>query len=94
MERQEFCKVESHQVVRVKNKELLLPCYEFPVPKDGAGAAQQFRWAARMSLSLLWSVYAGVLTAAGFRFRLRPLRVAGLVQFSQSEIRESLIIQR
>lgn len=36
-------------------------------------------WAGQLSLSLLWSVYAGLLTFAGFRFQLRALRVAGLV---------------
>jgi len=43
--------------------------------------ARHLIWAGRLSLSLLWSVYAGLLTAAGFRFRIRGLRVAGLILF-------------
>ena len=46
-----------------------------------AEAANHFRWAAQLSLSLLWSGYALALTAAGFRFHQRPLRTAGLVLF-------------
>jgi uncharacterized membrane protein len=47
----------------------------------GLDDAHHWMWAARLSLSLLWSVYAGLLTAAGFRFHQRSLRVAGLVLF-------------
>ena len=43
--------------------------------------ARHWMWAARLSLSLLWPVYAGLLTAAGFRLHLRSVRVAGLVLF-------------
>ncbi len=43
--------------------------------------AKELRWAAQLSLSVLWSVYGGLLTAAGFRLRLRVLRTAGLILF-------------
>ena len=39
------------------------------------------RWAGQLALSLLWSTYAGLLTAAGFRARLRAVRSTGLVVF-------------
>jgi len=52
-----------------------------PRAADVVETVRRLMWTARMSLSLLWSAYAGALTAAGFRFRLRPLRVAGLVLF-------------
>ena len=35
----------------------------------------------QLSLSLLWSAYAGALTAAGFRYQVRALRIAGLILF-------------
>lgn len=38
-------------------------------------------WAGQLSLSLLWSAYAGLLIAAGFRVRLRALRSTGLMVF-------------
>jgi uncharacterized membrane protein len=38
-------------------------------------------WAGQLSLSLLWSGYALLLTAGGFRYRLPPLRTMGLVLF-------------
>jgi uncharacterized membrane protein len=46
-----------------------------------AEAAKQLRWASQLALSVLWSVFAGLITAAGFRFRQRPWRIAGLVLF-------------
>jgi len=46
-----------------------------------ADTAKSLRWAAKLSLSVLWSIYGGLLTAAGFRLRLRPIRVAGLILF-------------
>ena len=48
---------------------------------DAFEAAKQLRWGGLLALSILWSVYAGLLTAVGFRFQLRALRVAGLVLF-------------
>jgi len=51
------------------------------VVPDAFEAAKQLRWGGLLSLSVLWSVYAGLLTAAGFRFQFRTLRVAGLVLF-------------
>jgi len=48
---------------------------------DGFEAAKQLRWGGQLSVSLLWSTYAGLLTFAGFRFKIRPLRVAGLILF-------------
>ncbi|HEY6392500.1 MAG TPA: DUF2339 domain-containing protein [Bryobacteraceae bacterium] len=44
-------------------------------------AAKQLRWGGQLSVSLLWSAYAGLLTLAGFRRKIRPLRVAGLILF-------------
>jgi len=52
-----------------------------PTAEDAGETARRLFWAAQLSLSLLWSVYAGLLTAAGFRLDLRPLRVAGLILF-------------
>lgn len=49
--------------------------------RDAGETARHYMWAARLSLSLLWSAYAGSLTTAGFRFQLRALRVAGLILF-------------
>jgi uncharacterized membrane protein len=43
--------------------------------------AKQLRWGGQLSLSMLWSLYAGVMTAAGFRLQLRAWRVAGLALF-------------
>jgi uncharacterized membrane protein len=43
--------------------------------------ARRLAWAGQLALSLLWSVYAGALTAAGFRYQVRALRVAGLILF-------------
>jgi uncharacterized membrane protein len=43
--------------------------------------ARRLIWAGQLTLSLLWSVYAGALTASGFRYQLRALRIAGLVLF-------------
>lgn len=48
---------------------------------DFAETARRLLWAGQLSLSLLWSAYAGALTATGFRFRVRALRVAGLILF-------------
>jgi len=50
--------------------------------RPGAGETlRHLRWAGQLSLSLLWSAYAGLLTAAGFRVRLGALRSTGLVVF-------------
>src|SRR6202011_3681095 len=43
--------------------------------------ARQLRWGGQLSLSMLWTVYAGLMTAAGFRLQLRAWRVAGLALF-------------
>jgi uncharacterized membrane protein len=43
--------------------------------------ARQLRWSGQLALSVLWSVFAGSMTAAGFRLSLRALRAAGLVLF-------------
>jgi uncharacterized membrane protein len=48
---------------------------------DTTEAVSQLRWSGQLALSVLWSVFAGLLTAAGFRFKVRALRVAGLVLF-------------
>ena len=44
-------------------------------------SAKQLRWSGQLALSVLWSAFAGLLTATGFRLRLRAARVAGLVLF-------------
>jgi uncharacterized membrane protein len=49
-------------------------------PETGE-TVRHLRWAGQLSLSLLWSAYAGLLTAAGFRVRLRALRSTGLAVF-------------
>jgi uncharacterized membrane protein len=48
---------------------------------DAVETARRLVWAGQLALSLLWSIYAGALTAAGFRFQMRALRIAGLVLF-------------
>jgi uncharacterized membrane protein len=48
---------------------------------EASEAAKQLRWSGQLSVSLVWSAYAGLLTLAGFRRKIRPLRVAGLVLF-------------
>ncbi|SPE36230.1 membrane hypothetical protein [Candidatus Sulfopaludibacter sp. SbA6] len=51
-------------------------------PVRGAAAeVSSLRWSGQLALSILWSVFAGSLTASGFRWQLRALRVAGLVLF-------------
>jgi uncharacterized membrane protein len=37
--------------------------------------------AGQLALSVLWSLFAGSMTAAGFRLRLRGARIAGLALF-------------
>ena len=54
---------------------------KLPTPQEVAEAAKQLRWAGQLSLSVLWSIFAGLMTAAGFRFRQRAWRIAGLVLF-------------
>jgi uncharacterized membrane protein len=49
--------------------------------ESASETARQLRWGAELSLSMLWSVYAGLMTAAGFRLQLRAWRVAGLALF-------------
>lgn len=48
---------------------------------DAFEAARSQRWGGQLALSVLWSVFAGLLTAAGFRHQVRAWRVAGLVLF-------------
>jgi len=48
---------------------------------DGLEAARQLRWSAQLALSTLWSLFAGAMTAAGFRLQYRAWRVAGLMLF-------------
>ena len=51
-------------------------------PADGAvDTIRRLLWSGQLALSLLWSSYAGILTASGFRYEFRALRVAGLVLF-------------
>ncbi|SPF38958.1 conserved membrane hypothetical protein [Candidatus Sulfopaludibacter sp. SbA4] len=49
--------------------------------RGAAAEVSGLRWSGQLALSILWSVFAGSLTAAGFRFEQRALRVAGLVLF-------------
>ncbi|HEY1220093.1 MAG: DUF2339 domain-containing protein [Bryobacteraceae bacterium] len=49
--------------------------------QENGETIRHLRWAGQLSLSLLWSAYAGLFTVAGFRFRLRALRSTGLVVF-------------
>jgi len=63
---------------------------------DGSSPAaaetlRQMHWGGQLSLSLLWSVYAGLLTWAGFRSRLRPVRVVGLILFGVTVCKALLI---
>jgi len=51
------------------------------LPPDAYEAAKQLRWSGQLALSVLWSIFAGSMTAAGFRLRLRAARVAGLMLF-------------
>ena len=53
--------------------------------------AQHLRWSAQLALSLLWSVYAGLLTASGFRYRRRSLRIAGLALFALTLLKVAFI---
>ena len=50
-------------------------------PVRAEEAFYHFRWAAQLALSLLWSTYAGLFTAAGFQRQSRALRTTGLVLF-------------
>lgn len=58
---------------------------------EAGEAARHLRWAGQLSLSLLWSAYAGLLTTAGFRARLRALRSTGLVVFGITLIKVVLV---
>jgi uncharacterized membrane protein len=48
---------------------------------DVLETARQLRWSGQLSVSLLWSAFAGSLTSAGFRLKIRTLRIAGLILF-------------
>jgi len=49
--------------------------------QENGETIRHLRWAGQLSLSLLWSAYAGLLIVAGFRARLRALRSTGLAVF-------------
>jgi uncharacterized membrane protein len=51
-----------------------------PGPESYA-AANYLRWSGQLALSVLWTVLAGLMTAAGFRFQVKAWRGAGLVLF-------------
>ena len=53
-------------------------------PADQYAAARQLRWAGQLALSVLWSGFAGLMTAAGFRLRQGAWRIAGLVLFGMT----------
>jgi uncharacterized membrane protein len=48
---------------------------------DSVEISRQLRWAGQLAVSVLWSGYAGLLAAGGFRFKAAPLRIAALVLF-------------
>ncbi len=48
---------------------------------QAAETARQLAWAGQLALSVLWSVFAGLLMAAGFGWRTTGLRLAGLTLF-------------
>jgi uncharacterized membrane protein len=58
---------------------------------DAIETARRLAWAGQLSLSLLWSAYAGALTAAGFRYQVRALRVAGLILFGITLLKAMVI---
>ncbi len=52
------------------------------VPRpDAVEALRRLQWAGQLALSLLWSTYAALFTAAGFRRQIRALRSTGLLLF-------------
>jgi uncharacterized membrane protein len=58
---------------------------------DGVETARRLAWAGQLALSLLWSIYAGALTTAGFRYQLRALRIAGLSLFGIMLVKAMII---
>jgi len=56
--------------------------YDMSRTAGALSAAKELRWAGQLALSVLWSVFAGSMTAAGFRLRQRGWRGAGLVLFA------------
>jgi uncharacterized membrane protein len=58
---------------------------------DAMETARRLLWAGQLSLSLLWSAYAGALTAAGFRYQVRALRIAGLILFGITLLKAMVI---
>jgi uncharacterized membrane protein len=58
--------------------------------KLGEDASRE-RWLGQMSLSVLWSVYAGVLTALGFLRRSASVRWAALALFGLTIIKVTLV---
>jgi uncharacterized membrane protein len=58
---------------------------------DAAETLRQLAWAGQLALSLLWSAYAGLLTAAGFRRQIRALRMAGLVLFGITLVKVAFV---
>jgi len=58
---------------------LSVDCYGFFAAQARAQAdAAHWRWLGQMSVSILWAVYATVVLACGFRFRLAQLRWTAL----------------
>jgi uncharacterized membrane protein len=53
--------------------------------------ARQLAWAGQLSLSVLWSVFAGLLMATGFRLRAAGLRLAGLTLFGITLLKVMLL---
>jgi uncharacterized membrane protein len=63
----------------------------FAVQGTAFDDARRLLWAGQLALSLLWSAYAGALTAAGFRYRVRALRIAGLILFAITLVKAMVI---
>ena len=63
-------------------------------PGVGSGdfeTIRRLRWSGQLALSLLWSAYAGSMTAAGFRRSKKALRVAGLALFGLTLVKVAII---
>jgi|SRR5579872_2944220 len=68
-----YCDARAHEIASAPQFRL--------TPESIAETRRQWEWAAQLSLSVLWSVYAGILTAIGFRYQIRAVRVVGLALF-------------
>jgi uncharacterized membrane protein len=69
--------VEAYSYFRVQERAI-----ENVVRGDAEEALRRLEWSGQLALSLLWSAYAGLFTAAGFRRQSGALRTTGLVLFA------------